>query len=183
MQNKKYFIYSVFLLMSVIFLSTSCKKGIDATFTKDFSNVAFTIPATTQSGTINSSGVNVSTGISKYASDNGFSLSNLKSAKIKTCTLTINDTSATPITFDVIDYITAQVGSTGLSTVDIATKNPITHNAATTLTLDLNSTDVAPYIKADNFTYQVTGHTNAPVPHNVPMTAHITFEITASVIK
>ena len=165
----------------VTFATTSCKKGVDITFTQNFSSINFVVKQTTQQGSITMSGVNVNTGISQLASDKGFNINDLKSAKIKTCTLTINDTILPHVTFAMIDSISAQLSSTGLSTVTIA------NNAGTlsgsTLSMNLNSVDVAPYIKANTFSFQVIGHTNAPVPHDVPMNAAVTFEITASVTK
>ncbi len=172
------------MIATFAFNFVSCKKGVDATFDKDFANINFVVSKTNQAGSFTTSGSNITTGISQMASDKGFNINDIKSVKIKTCTLTIADTT-TPIagrvTFSIMDSISAQLSSTGLSTITIA-KNA-SSLTGTALTMNLNSLDVTPYIKANTFSFNVIGHSNAPIPHDVPMIADVTFEITASIIK
>ncbi len=186
--NKSLFkIATICMIAAFAFNFVSCKKGIDATFDKDFANINFVVSKDTAKGSFTTGGANVTTGISQMASDKGFSLNNIQSVKIKTCTLTINDTTSNPtisnpkVTFSMIDSISAQLSSTGLSTIAIAKNSGSL--TGTTLSMNLNSLDVTSYIKANTFSFNVVGHTNAPVPHDVPMTADVTFEITASVIQ
>ncbi|MEY2830236.1 MAG: hypothetical protein RIQ33_2094 [Bacteroidota bacterium] len=170
--------------ISATMLFTSCKKEIDASFTKSFDGVNFTLDSTSHTGAISLSGVDVSTGITQLAADKGFDINKIKKVVLKSCTITINDSIGTPsITFDVLDSVQATLSGTSLSTLKVGSANPIAHNGSTSLTLSMNNVDVAPYVKADKFNFNVSGANNAAIPHKVPMTAKLNFEITATIVK
>lgn len=163
---------------------TSCKKEIDASFTKDFDGVNFTLDTTSQVGAFSIAGTDVQSNLSQLASDKGFDISKIKKVVLKTCTLTMNDSLNTPAqTFNVLDSVYAQLSGTNLSTLKVGSSNPVLHNNSTTLTLSMKNSDVAPYLKADKFSFIVGGANNAAITHKVPMTAKLTFEITATITK
>ncbi|MFM2224062.1 MAG: hypothetical protein RJA07_264 [Bacteroidota bacterium] len=182
MTTKFFNVLAVTILSATVFFS-SCKKEIDASFTKDFDGVNFTLDSTSHVGSFSIAGTDVVTNISQLASDKGFDISKIKKVVLKTCTLTINDTTSLPVTFNVLDSMYAQLSGTGLSTLKVGSKNPIAHTGLTSLTLDMNNTDVAAYVKASKFNFVVGGANNAAIAHKVPMTAKLSFEITATIVK
>ena len=183
MQSKIYTTLAVALISSVVFLS-SCKKTLTISFDKSFDGMALVMDTTSHIGTFTISKANIATGISQLATDKGFDVNNIKSVVIKSCTININDTSSLPhINFDALDSIKATISSSGLSDIKVGSVNPISHNGATSLTLNLNNADVAPYIKASTFSFNVTGANNHPITHKLPLSASVTFTITASATK
>ncbi|MFM2049054.1 MAG: hypothetical protein RI955_1602 [Bacteroidota bacterium] len=183
MTTKLFNLLAVSFLTATMFL-TSCKKEIDASFTKDFDGVNFTLDSTSHVGAFSIAGTDVVTNLTQLASDKGFDISKIKKVVLKTCTLTMNDSLNTPAqTFNVLDSVYAQLSGTSLSTLKVGSANPVLHNGSTTLTLSMNNSDVAPYLKADKFNFIVGGANNAAIAHKVPMTAKLTFEITATIVK
>lgn len=184
MTKKSLFTYFMLATVAVSTLFVSCKKEIDTSFSKDFGNISFTVKATTAKGYFTIQAADISTAITQMAADKGFDVNKIKSAKIKSCTISINDTVTTvpKITFDAIDSVRASLSSSGLATVDIGTVVPA-HNGSTSITLPTTSTDFVPYIKADKFSYSLWGKTNQAIPHDVPMKATMTFDITVTITK
>ena len=159
---------------------SSCEKTLSATFTKSFTNIRFELDTTSVSGNVTFAGENVNTDITNFAAQNNFNLNNIKSAKIKLCNINILDSSlVNPVTFGVIDYVSAKLTGVGLDTLEIGSRNITPGSNLTSITLDLTNVDVLPYIKADSFNYIISGSTNAPIPHKVPMSANLSFEIVA----
>jgi len=183
MTTKIFNLFAVSMLGAAMFL-TSCKKEVDASFTKDFDGVNFTLDTTSKVGAFAIAGTDVVTNLTQLASEKGFDINKIKKVVLKTCTLSMNDSLNTPAqTFNVLDSVYAQLSGTSLSTLKVGSSNPVLHNGSTTLTLNMKNSDVAPYLKADKFNFIVGGANNAAISHKVPMTAKLTFEITATIIK
>ena len=181
MKYKKINCFILPLLIASIFSISSCGKLLNATFTKTFSNITFEIDTTSTVGNVTFAGENINTDISNFAASNNFSLSKIKSAKLKSCTLTINDISTIqpPITFNILDSVFGKLSGVGLNPIEVSNTSILPNSNATTLNLNVRDVDVMPYIKADSFNYIISGRTNAPIPHKVQMTASVTFEIVA----
>ena len=180
MKIKKIYFCVLLLLIASIFTISSCEKVLNATFTKTFSNITFEIDTTSAVGNVTFAGENINTDISNFAASNNFNLNRIKSAKIKLCNINILDSSLTnPVTFGMIDYVSAKLTGVGLDTLEIGSRNITPGSNLTSITLDLMNVDVLPYIKADSFNYIISGSTNAPIPHKVPMSANLSFEIVA----
>ncbi len=185
MQSKIYTSALIAVFAVSVFFS-SCKKDLTVSFDKSFPGLNLVLDTTSHTGTFTISQANINTGISAFASSNGFSVNNIKSVVIKSCTIGIADTTnpiASRITFDALDSIKATLSSTGLTDMKIGTVNPMPHTGLTSITLNLNNADVTSFIKASQFSYVVTGANNAPITHKLPMTASVTFTISASITK
>jgi hypothetical protein len=173
------------LVAAIAFTSvlSSCKKEIDITIPKDFDNIEFTVPASPTAINGKLASKDVTTNIEELAKARGFDISKIKSAKITAISFTINDPNATPVNFDIVDNIEAHLTSTNAPDIKIGNKS-LTHNGATEASLDLaDGVDVAPYIKQNTFTYTINGKTNAPIPHDVPMTAKLHMEFVVPIVQ
>jgi len=180
MKIKKINFYIFLVLLASIFAISSCEKVLNATFTKSYTNIRFELDSTSETGNVTFAGENVNTDISNFAAQNNFNLNRIKSAKIKICNINILDSSiSNPVTFGMIDYVSAKLTGVGLDTLEIGSRNITAGSNLTSITLDLMNVDVLPYIKADSFNYIISGSTNAPIPHKVPMSANLSFEIVA----
>ncbi len=173
------FLLSAAALMAILFNSCD-KKTIDITLEKEYIDSTFIIAQTAASGDFNES-KSVTLDIATLAASKGFNVNDIKSAKLKSCTLTIKDTSAVPVTFDLIDNVAANFSANGIPVVEVASET-ITHNGASSVDLPLKDVELMNFVKAQNFNFEVKGHTNGPVPHDVPMRAFIKFSIIAPVL-
>jgi hypothetical protein len=184
MQTKIYTSLASIALFSLVIFS-SCKKTVTISFDKSFDGIELAIDTTRSVGTFAITKANIATGISQLAADKGFDINNIKTVKIKSCIININDTSTmyTHINFNALDSVKATLSASGLSDVKVGSMNPILKNGATSLALNVNNADVAPYIKSSAFSCNVTGANNQPITHKLPLTATITFTIDASVTK
>lgn len=184
MQTKIYTSLAAIALFSLVLFS-SCKKTITINFDKSFDGIELAIDTTSKTGVFSISKSNIATGISQLATDKGFDINNIKSVKIKSCIVNINDTSTsfTHINFNALDSIKATLSASGLSDIKAGSMNPILKNGATSLVLNVNNADVAPYIKSSAFSCNVSGANNQPITHKLPLSATITFTIEASVTK
>ncbi len=179
--------FSLFTVLAVFALGSSllfnsCEQAVDTNFEKGFSNITFVVPVYPNTIDTTIANFDVTTNINDFAAISGFTLTDIKSCKIKSCDLFIDDTTTqfTPVTFDIVDHLSATLATGGVAK-EIASKD-VVHNSATQVSLDIKKdVDVTEFIKADNFTYKLNAKTNAGTDHVVPMHANITFSLVATV--
>ena len=176
MKNLTWVFAAIFIAGSL----TSCKKFKTVTFEKTFTNVTMEIPATNVIGTQYVS--KSLTGIQQFAKDNKFNVEDIKSIKPTKCVVEIQDysTAFTPHTFDVLDFVSMTAESPGIPVMLFADIYPA-HTGATSMTIPIRDVDVKDFLKADTFNVDGAFQNNDTITHNVPVSATLTFEITAEV--
>ncbi|MFT3824907.1 MAG: hypothetical protein QM731_13375 [Chitinophagaceae bacterium] len=169
-------------LISFVTLFSACDKVKDAlnlSITMEMANVEFTIP-TQQVGTQTLAEISVPFNVDSLikAKASGFSVNSIRSAKIKSCTLTLlNGTEAN--NFAALSACTAAFSSNNITTPVILaqlTSNPDSY--ATTLNLPVNSdTELKDYLKASSFSYVISGTTRRAITTALQCKATITYEL------
>lgn len=170
---------NVFMLLAIgglLFLN-SCSQLRSVNINKTYSDIAFTIPSPQLAGDIVIE-EEVQADLQDLASQNGFDISKIESASVKSITLKIADTSLIPYTFAIVDKATCSLYADG-ATVAVVGSEDATHDSPTEIHFDLSTIDVAQYLKATSFKVKLNITTNSPITHDVPMLADLqcTFKV------
>ncbi|HNB82262.1 MAG TPA: hypothetical protein PLP14_09210, partial [Chitinophagaceae bacterium] len=141
--------YTLALLSVMSLLLGGCSKINSINLTKTYSDIEFTIPAPQAAGLVVTE-AEVNADLAQLAQDYGFDINKIESAKIKSISLQIMDTTSTPYTFSVIDQVDANFYADGISVIQVGTDDAI-HTSPSQIDFDLNGVDVTPYLKASLF--------------------------------
>ena len=163
----KFLAASALLLAGTAFLLQSCDKIITLNLDKEYSNIDFMITAPQPAGTIVID-EEVVTDLATLASSQGFDINKIESAEIKSVTLTINDPNTNPVTTAIITSVKASMFADNVQITEIASDDA-THTSPTQIDMDLKGLDIAPYLKANKFTFRAEIVTNAAITHDVPV--------------
>lgn len=156
-----------FILAFTAFLFQSCDKVLTLNLDKEYANIDFSITAPQPAGTIVID-EEVVTDLASLASSQGFDISMIESAEIKSVTMTINDPNSNPVTTAIVSSVKASMFADNVQISEIAS-NSATHTSPTQIDLDLKGVDIAPYLKANKFTFRAEIVTNANIDHDVPV--------------
>ena len=162
---------SLLLAIATIFWMNSCSKISTITLHKTYSDVSFIIPAPQPAGTFEIER-EIEADLQDLASTNGFDISKIESASINSISLQINDSSLIPVTFDIVDNAVCTFDVDGTTVSEVGTDDAV-HTSASQMDFDLKGVDVTPYLKSTHFKVKMKMTTNAPITHDVPMTATI----------
>lgn len=109
-------------------------------------------------------------------------LDNVTSLKVESVEIQLKDSTVKPVTFDIVDNTSLEVGTPSLPLVMMASKNPVPHTGLTTLGLDVNQgVDIIPYAKANNVTYHIKLKLNKQLDHEVKMKAIIKWKVVGEI--
>jgi len=164
-------------LLALVFVGfSSCKKlSIKADFNS--ADVVFTVNQQTTAGVYDHIQT-FSYNLDSIATANNIDLAQIKSVTLKEAIVMIEDPLQPSVTFDMVNDANLIIGAPGMTDVTIASKNPVPTGGLTSLPVDVNTTvNLLDYTKANTTTIHVTGSTNTPLPHNVPMRVKIKYTI------
>ncbi|HOS49548.1 MAG TPA: hypothetical protein PLG57_12965 [Bacteroidia bacterium] len=177
----------LFYALAACFLlfSYSCKDDLTAfSFTHDYAEFEIEVDPTTTQGNISLGEYEVSTNITNLLKDNGASLEHLKSVTVKSINLAIDDSSATPYTFNLVSKINAKIGNTNSSSmIDFAKKDPVPSTGLTAIDLDMFDTDLLGYFRNSNIKFNLSGFTNAPIDHAFKVKVKLRVQFEGDIIK
>jgi hypothetical protein len=111
-------------------------------------------------------------------------LEHLKSVTVKSINLAIDDSSATPYTFNLVSKINAKIGNTNSSSmIDFAKKDPVPSTGLTAIDLDMFDTDLLGYFRNSNIKFNLSGFTNAPIDHAFKVKVKLRVQFEGDIIK
>lgn len=174
------------LLLLMVLTITSCDKENPTafSFTNDYAEFTIQINPTTTQGDIDMGTVEIETDIQGLAADNGVSIDNLNSIKIKSVELTISDTNSTPYTFDLTNRIEAEIGNlSGTGLVTMAEKDPVPTGGLSTINLDVADIELLGYFKQTKLKFKLSGFTTGPIDHTFDVKVQLTVTFKGEVIK
>lgn len=163
-------------IVTLVF-SAGCKL-IDVKKNINGGSVTFTV-ATQKAGTYDDSRdvtVDIKEELKKYNVD----ISKIKKLYMESAKFTIIDATASPVTFDVVDNATVEIGSTSaaLPLKKIAWKDPVPHTGQTSIDADVdNSIDLIPFANAGTVQYHVFGTLNADLDHDIEIKSEFTWTV------
>lgn len=123
---------------------------------------------------------NITIDIQSELEKNNVDINKLKKLYLKSATFTIVDTTASPVTFDIANSATLEIGSTVamLPMTKLAWKDPIPNTGASIIDADVDgSVDLLPFAKAGNVQYRVYGTLNGDLDHAVDIKAELKWTI------
>lgn len=188
MRNIKFFkmkkiILSAGIFCMLVMVLNSCNKikealNIDIDLNPD--DIEFTIPIITQTGSQTISDVNVNIDIDSIikANNDKLALSNIKSVKVKSCTITMLDGDVNN-NFSALEAVNIQfqsnVNATPVTVVDL-TNNPDVE--AYSLTVPINTTvELKEYFKANTFSYRILGNARKTTNKEIHCKASIKYSM------
>lgn len=134
------------------------KVDFDYTSSGDFSTQALT---TTGNNTFGSSVV--TSELKQKVEENGASLNDLDELKLKSATVAFKAPQPTD-NFNGVENIEIWISADGLAPIKLASKTGVA-DGLNSISLDVNTTDnLANYIKATTFTYEIKGSNSEPIP-------------------
>ncbi len=176
----------LFYLITFLLLSSSCDKENPTafSFTHDYAEFTFTVNPTSTQGDIELGVTEIETDIQGLVSDNGVSIDNLNSVKVKAIAISIIDTTGTPYTFNLLNKVIAEINNVNNPTlIEFAKKDPVPGGGLTTLNLDVNNIELLPYFKLSKIKFNLSGFTNAPIDHAFDVKVAVTVKFEGEVIK
>ncbi|MBK7887214.1 MAG: hypothetical protein IPJ86_07900 [Bacteroidetes bacterium] len=178
--------YLYALLVAMVLTTTSCDKDNPTafSFTNDYAEFTIQVNPTTTQGNIEMGTIEFDTDIQGLVSDNGVSIDNLNSVKIKAVTLTMIDSNSTPYTFDLTNKINAEIGNlSGTGLIEFAKKDPVPTGGLNTIDLDVSDVELLSYFKQSKFKFKLSGFTTAPIDHVFEVKIGLTVKFEGEVIK
>lgn len=176
------FTFSIsFVLLAISCCWLSCAKLKTLTLQKTYSDITFTIPAPQPAGIL-STEAELNTDLTQLAKDYNFDINAIESAKVKSITLQMEDTTVPPYTFAIVDQIDASFYADSITFTQIGNDDAI-HTSPTQVDFNINGPDVAQYLKSNLFKVRMSLNTNTAITHNLPMRAKICFEFTVTPFK
>ncbi len=151
---------------SLLFLN-ACDKALTLDLNKEYANIDVVLPSPQPAGTINID-KEIESDIESLASANNFNIDKIESAKVKSITITINDTDPNPVTTAIVDQAKLSLSADNIAVLEIGSRGN-NHTSATQIDLDAANADIAPFLKSNKFKVMATLTTNAPIDHDVPL--------------
>jgi hypothetical protein len=112
----------------------------------------------------------------------GLSTSNVVKAKASEITITIIDTTSSPVTFDMVDSATLEMGSTNIPMHRVAFKTPVPKTGSTTLKPDLDTgIDPTELLKVKSINYHYFGRLNKALDHSIKMRVDFKWTVTTQI--
>ncbi|MBC7426634.1 MAG: hypothetical protein H7321_08875 [Bacteroidia bacterium] len=147
-------------ICSFAFMGGCVEKLTTVAFSNSYSDT-FSTKAYPGNGPIVLSDQIVNSDVEKTLKDNGASLDNLKELKINSASIEIELPAGG--NFNAIDYVELYLSTASLPEIKVAFKNPVA-KGATKVDLDVNSSDLAPYLKSPQYHVIFKGSNNSPLP-------------------
>ncbi|MEN9339361.1 MAG: hypothetical protein RIQ62_673 [Bacteroidota bacterium] len=170
-----------FALLAISCCWLSCAKLKTLTLQKTYSDITFTIPAPVVAGNLTTE-AQINTDLTQLAKDYNFDISAIESAKVKSITLQMEDTTLPPYTFAIVDQIDASFFADNITFTQIGNDDAI-HTSPTQVDFTISGPDVAQYLKSNLFKVRMSLNTNTAITHDLPMRAKICFEFTVKPFK
>jgi hypothetical protein len=171
---------SIAILAIFLFSNAQCNKKIKLVKTIDGATATFI--ATPQSAGNYDYSQLVKMDMEAELKKFDISLSSLTAATIESATITLIDSTATPVTFDIMDNISLELGNTSVPLRKLVWKDPVPHTGLTTLQADADTEfDVLPLVKSNEVNYHFTGKLNAALDHPITITIAIKWHVTAEI--
>ena len=169
MKNKfKFLGFASLISLGGLFFLNSCDKIVAINLNKNYANIDFVITAPQPAGTIVIN-EEVMSDLQEMATSQGFDISKIESAEIKSITMTINDTDPNPVTTAVVQSAKASLSYDNVNFTEVGSDDA-SHTSATQMDLDLKGgVDIAPYLKSSKFYLRSEIVTNAAISHDVPV--------------
>ncbi len=174
------------LLVATVLTTSSCDKDNPTafSFTNDYAEFTIQVDPTTAQGEIDMGTIEFETDVQGLVADNGVSIDNLNSVKIKAVKLTINDSNSPPYSFDLTSKINAEIGNlSGTSLIEFAKKDPVPTGGLNTIDLDVSDIELLSYFKQSKFKFKLSGFTTAPIDHAFEVKIGLTVKFEGEVIK
>lgn len=109
-------------------------------------------------------------------------LINLTSVNLQTATLTIIDTSAAPVNFDILDNVELYLESATIPSKKIASKDPVPHTGLISLDLVVdNTSNMLDFANASIVTVKLKAKLNAALDHPIQMKIAVQWHIGAEI--
>lgn len=162
------------LVIGFAFSFSSCTKDTPFNFTYTLDPIIFTCPDLPFDGNVKVFEDTVITrDIEAELNKYGASLQDISSMTLKSISL---NTTQNGVTFNGIDYVESYINSPGLTETKLAYKVGIPQDGQTHLEMDNNYSELADFIKADQFSLKVQGY-NTTDYATTKMNIQVTFNI------
>ena len=110
--------------------------------------------------------------------DYDLSLTNVMSIQPESLVITIEDTTATPVTYDIVDNVILNMGTNTIPMKKVAWKDPMPKGGLTSVSPDVDTNiDILELAKANTISYDFTGKLNTALNHQVKMKATFTWKV------
>ncbi len=110
--------------------------------------------------------------------DYDLTMANVMSIQPQSLVITIDDTTATKITYDIVDNVILNMGTNTIPMKKVAWKDPMPKGGLTSISPDVDTNiDILEVAKANTVSYDFTGKLNAPLTHQVKMKAVFTWKV------
>ncbi|MBL7923450.1 MAG: hypothetical protein JNL88_04545 [Bacteroidia bacterium] len=174
------------LVAGLLLTSTACDKDnlTGFSFTHDYAEFTITVDSTSLQGDLNLGTMEIETDVQGLMSDNGVSVDNLNSVKVKAVNLSIEDSHATPYTFDLLGKIVTEISNTAGSSMKVfAKKDPVPTGGLSTIDLDVQDVELMDYFKLSKIKFNISGFTNGPIEHSFNVKVKMKVKFEGEVIK
>lgn len=163
-----------------LFSSCDIKDKLNININMSSTNVAFTIPVISQTGNVTIGQQSVAVNIDSiiHANNAELSVSNIKSVKLTSCTITMTDGDAAN-NFSALQSCSATLSSNSKPTpVELANLSNNPDVEAYTLELPVNTTeDLKDYFTGSSFTYSLSGSARKTTSKPINCTATINYTL------
>lgn len=110
------------------------------------------------------------------------SMDNIKSLNLESANVEILDSLPTPLTFDIADNMSVELGAPTIPLTKIAFKDPVPHDASKNLSLDIqNGVDMIPYAKANTVNYHMKLKLNQVLTHPVLLKVNVKWKVVGEI--
>lgn len=158
-------------------LVAGCKK---LTINKDFDGGTIVFQINPQSAGSYDEVSNVKFNLQSELDKLGIKMDRIKSLHLKKATFIINDTTPSPVTFDIVDNASLELSTATKPFKKIAWKDPMPHTGLTAVDADVDgSIDIVEYAKEDNVIYHLKGALNTALTHPVEIKAQLSWNVEA----
>ncbi len=168
------------VLAIFLFSNAACDKKIK--FEKSIDGASVTFTALPQASGPYDFSENVKFDLETQLKQYDVTLAQVTQVTAESVTIAIEDASATPITFDIVDFVNLELGSTAITSKRVAFKDPVPHTGLILISPDMDPAfDVLPLAKGNDIIYHFTGKLNTALDHQVKMKVTIKWKITAEI--
>lgn len=168
----------LFMIIAVLamYTLTTCEDIIDVKFSYSTADMVFQYGPDTITGDLTFFQDNVANKLDSIAVANGTSISKLKSAKLKTCTITITDPADS--NFNMVSSFEAFLKADTLPQIPLAVLNPVPRDT-NSVQLTVYSQELEKYFKASFFNFILRGTKDAPLGTKYTVKVHLEFDAVA----
>jgi hypothetical protein len=163
-----------------IFSNSTCKKKVK--IEKDVDGAEVTMTALPQSAGTFDFTQNVKFDLDALLKQYDLSINDLTSVEPVSATITIIDSTATPVSFDIVDNVSVELASSSIPNKRVIYKDPVPHTGLSVISPDIDTTtDFLALAQANDITYHFKGTLNKALSHAVQMKVAIKWHVVGQI--